>query len=415
MDLEAEQHHADPHPKKSLREAAWKEVNETSQRVRTQWADRYTCKLKTNEWAKPGKYPRVIMDLTCPASLQGFRTSAFLKKAMAAEPLELHGGLIEFCSTPEPEALKAVFEKLLAPPGRFYFVYFSDDSCFSIRHNGRVHIFNVDISSCDASHGEQLFKALEEVTPSVAHADIADVVAQCRMPFSIRSQSFPKRKIKLVPKHTTLYSGVTVTTVANNLGNIFIAIALSEFEFGEDVSMGVTQAAQRAGYIVTCETCSQPEDIQFLKHSPALTTDLYYYPLLNLGVLFRLSGVCKGDLPGRGDIALRARDFQASLVQGAYPRSHFPLVDQLRGPGTPCHDIPDLKFKVVDAGRIVHFTSDAVYKRYRLTPLQIIETDFFGSLGFRDVYTCTGIDAILQLDYGLSALTHTRHQPRGYR
>jgi hypothetical protein len=409
---EGREHHADPHDKRDLRIQAWRELCESGDVVNTghTWLSqgKVNMKFKNAEIAKPGKRPRSIGDLKVPASLAGFRVMGMLKEAQAAEEFEYLGGHMRFVKSPNPHVLEDVFRKLIDPPGRYYFCYFSDDSCFSLRVGSKVLLFNLDISTCDASHGPSVFLQLELNTPVCALADVRVLVDQACAPFVIRSRVCGSReRVVLQPLKPKLYSGSTITTAINNIANQAICVALAQMIYLGPQS--IVDAAARAGYVLTgVEPLLDYSQLQFLKNSPVYDLNGDLRPLLNIGVLLRASGVCHGDLPGRGDLALRARRFQQGLLQGAYPRVSFPLLVNMRsacGGVEPFEESTRIfRYKVDQAEDYPSFkcSADAVYRRYSLTTAQISQVDEdFGRSTFGE---CTANDAlatILSLDYGL--------------
>jgi len=411
---ECEEHHADPHQKKQLRIAAHEDILAENLYFNRNWQSRgrrTEYKLKTMEVAKPGKIPRLIGDLGVHASLQGFRLTSFMKKAMANNVIQHNGGTIHFCPTPDPFCLEEVFDRLIDPPGRYYFVLFSDDSCLAYRLGSEVLRFNVDISSCDASHTESLFMAMRALFPVELQAEVDLLIDQCRAPITVYDRNTRRRKVTLKPKAPRLYSGSTLTTIINNVANIIIAhsISASEITCGGDI----IKAAARTGYIVTCEDCDDWHKLQFLKHSPVRCSDGVVRPLLNIGVLLRLSGRCKGDLPGSKKIPMeaRARAFQASLLHGAYPKARFTLIDEMKaraGVPTPLYDdfvAPLLSYKVVDRVEypVFHVPSHELWQRYGLDAMQIAELECdFASCSYGDHYQASGTNRVLECDYGLT-------------
>jgi hypothetical protein len=417
--LEAEMHHADPHQKRELRIQSWDDVlanNVVHEDVWNLPGTYAIYKMKIFEVAKPGKTARMIGDLGCPASLQGFRLADFMKTAMYLEPLDLMGGTFEFCKEPSPSSLAAVFEKLIDPPGRFFFVYFSDDSCLAVRTKaGKILRFNVDISSCDASHTGQLFEMFVEMHPPRMRRDARKLVEQCMQPITVMDVYNRKRKITFKPKEPRLYSGVTITTVMNNIACQLIGLAIAESEIND--KHDVIKAAAKAGYVVTCDDCENWHELQFLKHSPVLDQDGVIRPLLNIGVLLRLSGTSKGEYPGSSeeDMKLRCDRHQSSLLRGAYPKAHTILVDSLKATcayATQKHKTTELATKAILAYKVVdedsypefYVDSDEVYARYKLTELEVAELDTeFGSCGFAEHYASSGTSKILDKDYGLAS------------
>lgn len=412
---EAEEHHSDPHAKKLLREQAWNELIETGEVSGDTWLRYVTYKMKKDEWAKPGKEPRMIGDLKVPASLLGFRVTKYLKMAMNQKPFEYCGGTIYFCATPSHEELKYVFESLLNPPGRFFFVYFSDDSCLSMRMpDGSVMRGDVDISSCDGSHGPSVFEALVRLADGSAREALRCLVKQCEAPIRIYDlEDSGKRYVQLRPHGPRLYSGSTLTTAINNLANIMIAVSIAEADIRSPSD--VLDAANKAGYIVTYKTTAIFEEVTFLKHSPVRDVHGEWQPVLNIGVLLRMSGVCKFDLPGRGDITARAKAFQRALLQGAYPRTSFTLVDNMKravsGSDPRCDAAAAKTVAKMLAYKVDHtrhslethsFRSEDLYRRYKLLPHEWMELEaVFGQATTGTYYASPAATKILDLDYGL--------------
>lgn len=410
MDEEALQHVDDPHLKRLLRLFTWEEIENNGVMFDHLWLTSVLYKMKIREWAKNGKYPRMIGDLGVAASLQGFRLTHFLKKAQANEPIHHEGVEFEFVKTPDPFVLEKVFNKLINPPGRGYFCYFSDDSCYSVRDsNGDVHTFNVDISSCDSSHGDTLFKALIGTIPNPWKGDMTKLVEQCKLPIRIQDLNNKKNVVILKPTRIRLYSGSTITTAINNLASLLIGVALAESH--ATTSAGLIEAAFKVGYVITCTENETYSDLQFLKNSPVYDTDGVLRPLLNLGVLLRITGTCHDDLPGRKHIPLRQRalNFQRSVLQGAYPRVHFKLIDAMKRQAVEGQFIQDdrieslLRYKVVQNDKYPVFTvsNSELYKRYHLTPLQVEQVELLGQMSYGEHIANPGLSAVLEKDYDL--------------
>jgi hypothetical protein len=409
--LEMLEHYADPHPKKKLRINSKEELEEAGRLYEEYNNDYVTAKLKKDEIAKAGptKLPRIIIDLSVPASLAGFMITKYMKKAVAEHPLSYAGGALTFVASPSVPLMRLVLNNLIDPPGRYSFVCHSDDACFAIRINGMVYTYNLDIKNCDASHTNPLFLALAHLIPPEHREDIMELVRQCKLPIRLHN---PHDKNEFVEFNTTryrLYSGSTLTTIINVLASYLIGKALADHTFTEDdVEKQIENCATSVGYTLSIQRCHIPEDIQFLKHSPALDVCGIYQPVLNLGVLLRLSGTCRGDYPGRGDIRVRAANFQHSLLQGAFPYVDTPFINNMKRVGAPDpvmarHLAPIFEYKIVDP-QIIVLTTDALFKRYRLTELEILEMMEF-SLSTVGQYTSnSGANKILLADYELEAV-----------
>jgi hypothetical protein len=332
---------------------------------------------------------------------------------MANCVFEINGGIIEFCPKPSPSSLERIFKLLIDPPmgKRFYFVYFSDDSCISFRnHLGVVVRCNVDISSCDASHTQHLFNEMRTLLKGEANKNINQLIDQLRSPFTVKSADGPEKAL-LQPTTERLYSGSTLTTITNNLANISIAVGISETNLTGCVD--VVKGAREVGYIVTCQDASADYSLlQFLKHSPCYDTDGELRAVLNVGVVLRLSGTCKGDLPGKRTIPLkqRAESMQAALIQGAAPYTSYTLVDNMKVRGVATKATTrivanELAYKVVqEESPIRCFTDQEIFRRYNLTREEIAQVNEFGTMGFEQGVSGSAFDKILDLDYGLKTV-----------
>lgn len=406
----ARDHHADSHLKKQLRIQAWEELLETGDVATPLWLRYVTYKMKKNEWAKPLKYARMIGDLGVAASLQGFGITKYMKQGMA-KPFHYKGGIIFFCSKPDQDLLTYVFSELVAPSGTYFFVCFSDDACYSVRTPDGVKTFNLDISKCDASHGPAIFDAFKRLAGPRLQDDLQKLVTQCETPIRIYDKDTRRNFVQLRPRVPVLYSGSTITTSINNLANFLIASSIVDNRASDPKSL--IAAARLVGYILTITECPRVEDIQFLKYSPVLDVNGVWRPVLNPGVLLRLSGVCNGDLPGRGPLQPRAVAFQKALLQGAYPRTKWPLIDNMKEQVSLARDDyfelsqevlrPRLEYKVGNWEETHSFHSADVYRRYNLTSSEMDELDnCFGRAQFGEQFTSSGASKILKLDYGLS-------------
>jgi len=155
------------------------------------------------------------------------------------------------------------------------------------------------------------------------------------------------------------------------------------------------------------DECCKPEDLQFLKCSPCKDIHGVYRPVLNLGVLLRLSGTCKGDLPGRGDWTKRAAKFQGSLLHGYMTCARWPMLDAMRK-RYPLEKIngvyqfekhEELDWKMNGGG---NFTDAAVLARYDLSDIEVEDVSkFFNETNIGQTIGNDGLSKILAKDYGL--------------
>jgi hypothetical protein len=343
--------------------------------------------------------------------------TSMLKKAQDETEMEFNGGVAVFCKSPDPHQLAKHFRNLYDPPGKFYFVYFSDDSCLAMRQpDGSVKWYNLDISSCDASHGPGLFKALRSVVPDgQCRRDMDILIRQCSAPLKIVSRVNPNHKIKLIPTVPKLFTGSTITTAINNLANLLICLSITTTydpnsptdPSGQNLSM--VEAAANCGYILTgCKPLEIFEDVQFLKHSPIFDCNGNIQPMLNFGVLLRASGTCEGDLPGHGDILERARAFQRGLLLGSYPYASFELLTEMRnamGLG-PIVTSDVFEWKVLsDVSYPAFFVpTENIMKRYRLDAEDYASLLDFARSDVSTFYSSPGATKVLSVDYGMETI-----------
>lgn len=410
-------HAEDPHPKKALRVNAKKQLTLEaigSQRI---WVKRNTIcvKLKLNEWAKKNKYPRLIGDIGVSGSLQGFIITMMMKEALFEKPIVFDDYCFQFIKKPGTKELTQAFTSLLQPQYKGYMCYFSDDSCLTrFDSKGRQRIFNMDISSCDTSHGPQLFEALIKITPKNHQDEMKVLIEQLKC--YIRVHNIDDRQIHLVLRalDPILFSGSTVTTLINNLASIIIGWEVMNAEFNDIEDLEC--APHKVGYIVTFQECETMHDIQFLKHSPVLDSNGILRPLLNLGVFLRASGTCKGDLPGKSSDSFedRARQFQYSLISGMYPRTNFRLKENMLK-HTLFHQHEKIERRIRE---LLEYTvavdpddppfdvsEEQLYARYRFSPDECYSvSEEFGNSGYSHFTANQALSVILKKDYDLECL-----------
>lgn len=420
----AKHRHAEPHPKKGLRMAAWQEMQHDGVYASPVWLTNCTGKLKTNEWAKPGKIPRLIGDLGVVASLEGFDVAERLK-GLYQDMKHLLGMRIDIVKGANTEKLTNILRTAAQPPTKYYGAFFSDDGVITIHDGKNTRYFLVDISKCDTSH-HSIFKAFVQSTPEELQGALVRCVKQLQRPFVVRSTVDTRVKIKLKQKtgEPTLFSGSTITTAINDFSmiNIFRQVILD----GATEAIGISEAARKVGYILTVEEVDHCSKLQFLKHSPVRCADGRLHAVLNPGVFLRASGVCKGDLPilakgkEKKDLAIRAAHFQRALLQGMYPRISCPFVDNCKrstGISTPDEAFTSLiqkemAYKTFTREETIVTTDQEFFKRYNLTDSQMADLHQFSAGRYSQFFNTPGLAAVLLLDYGLTTTTRDTDLPR---
>lgn len=423
--LEAELHVSDPHPKKVPREEAMAEIKNLGLDGHKIWTDpgrrTVAAKFKKDEWAKPGKAGRAIIDVGINASLQGFRLAMRLK-AIQSIPMNLVHGTSVFCKEASTKTVAKHFENALNPTKTYYYTYSSDDGMFSVKTRRLgVQPFNLDISACDQSQ-LQTYQLAYNLTPPCFHKDIDCLVEQCKQPIQIRSRTKKRDKKVIVqfvnpdgtPAFREFSGSVFFTTPNNNLAQMLITCELDEQPWDEaesidDLKRMIRDAYYRAGFLVSIEHCDDFHKLQFLKMSPVIDTQKRLRALLNPGVLMRASGVCRGDLPGRGPLIKRAEAFQQSLLTGMYSRVNFNLIAAMRDRvkhAKPTKKITDtinnlLLHKAHHDDEQFEVSDTEVYARYELSDAEIAELNHCGrNAGYGTRIHSKAAAKIIKADYG---------------
>lgn len=397
-----------PHPKRKLRALALKEIDDHGQ-AGDYWSSSVWWKMKLDEYAKPGKYPRVIVDLGVAASLEAAAWIERAKKSIADKILRYNGWVYVFCGTPEPDLvmkyMDMIWHNRLDADG--YHLVFSDDSVIATYVDGDWRVFNADISTCDASHTSSLFAFLMDFFD--APESVRDVLNKQVMA-DIRVGVKKAPPVFMRPRGFYLQSGSVMTTLINTIAQLVMFSCLCSRTY--NVEADIIRAAADTGYVITLERCILYEDIQFLKMSPTRSISGSYHACLNLGVILRASGTCRGDVPKfrkRRCLEVDALHFQHNLMSGMLNRIYHEHLNLLSPYGV---DRSEYKLKIAQeyvnairymtAGPCIAYNDD-IYRRYRLTTSEIAELNyFFANTKYGDVAYGTSIDKILSKDYGLS-------------
>lgn len=410
-------HHADVHPKRALRirahlEALQQSLHQPGPRLNR---ERVVVKFKV-EVAKAGKVPRTIVDLGCMASLVGAWLASTLKKAMAANPLRAPGLEARFVPDATYRSLKAGFDFLRNAPERYNVILFSDDAAISVRDGNTIRYYDLDISSCDKSHGAAIFNLVRAACPMHLRHELEWLLAQLRATLRIRHPNLATREcFDVRPICETLYSGSVLTTLINNIAVMLIALAIADAQATTVEEM--KRAAESVGYIVTLKEHEQFEQVQFLKHSPARDVNGEYQPLLNFGVYARAAGVTWGELPNPSlPLRERAAHQQAALLKCMWPNTHFPALTRARTLYSEplLANITSVRSQHTHAHEPegwpeLHFDDSAVLGRYGLTDITAIAQFLALPPGYQ--FNHPDIAHTLQVDYELDTVIDPPHSP----
>jgi len=326
-----------PHPKIKERLQALEKVILDSRLYHETFVVEVLGKIKIEELAKPGKYPRLFTSLGSTSILKAGFLIDIVKECMRHTPGFLE---MDFIKSPDYDDLSRVFANLINPTNG-YFCFFSDDSSVALQTADEgVWRSNLDISSCDGSHTKFIFDVLRFLCGGESRFKeaIGALVSQLLKNLVIKSYTgFKERKVVLKPLFPCLYTGTTGTTIINNIANWLIGKCLELVLKGQRPKFSecrqlILKVAEDCGYILTVDECHFVEQLQFLKHSPVWTGE-QFVPILNIGVILRIFGSCWGDLPynkKRDTFEGAAYTWNRCLTQSLVHAGNHILTDMLR-------------------------------------------------------------------------------------
>jgi hypothetical protein len=396
-----------PHKKRLARVAALNDIDQNNGYVSDAWLDWCEWKFKNDEYAKPSKYGRIIVDLGITASLQGAYISDACKKHFGDKDIILDDCLFHFVSKPSPEALSNAFDLLMNYTRyRLVLIVFSDDASIGFLEGGVWRYANLDFSSCDSSHTRFMFESMftafdfpEEFRKALSGQILANI--KILNP----DKNLSEKPIYLRPKGMYLQSGITITTLMNTYAWYCCFHAMThDMRKLEDV----VDITRKVGYITTIDYCQISEELTFLKANPVKCACCQVYrPVMNLGVIFRASGVCRQFLPGRRKHSLeeRAKKFQSELMNGLLCGIDSKTLNKLNPRSTNKHiTYLGAQSNNLHTQRVVHtYTDEELFKRYNLTSDDISSlNNDLDSSGFGTVCYSHAVSVILQKDYGFA-------------
>lgn len=396
------------HPKRALRMAAWEQIECAGCQhwePGTYSDSSVKLKLKPLEWGKPGKYGRIICDMSTEASLRAGWLVESVKEAMSKTPLETGNGKCIFVKSPHIGNLGELFALLMSEPT---FLYFSDDAVVSVPYiqNGAVklHFANIDISGCDSSQSGHVFKACLDLVPVTMRPHMEAMIAQCARHAQAGEG---QRKLSVQPIEYFEYSGSLLTTTLNNVASSTIGLQILENFPTLSLHACKRELEKRvnsSGWKCTVEHCASVSEVQFLKCSPTVTYDGRVAAFLNFGVILRCIGQKSWDLPGSGCKRARAELFNSALVRGMMHAGNTSLLRTLQRRFSvecaPQYNSDAVKH--LDGGTQDELFDPACYQRYGLSAGSYQELlDLISESEFGDLIDCEASRTILRVDYGL--------------
>lgn len=274
------------------------------------------------EVAKFGKVPRLFVsyDAGC---MYANEMPEYMKVSMDGAyylPGEDFDMCVHIMAKPKSDSLEKIFASLIEATCRDNFVQvviYSDDSCYAGMIQGKSFAYNVDISSCDSSNMGLVFGLTGTLLARFNLSRALGLVSQCMKPIHVKNPDDPNGLEEFIFSFFGPFegSGTVLTTILNHIASALIAGAIADQirklmirlrrdgqEVGkEDIEGCIISGAAHVGHVVTLGICgefSQPmfEKIQFLKHSPLLSTEGTWVPALNYGCMLRSLGKCDNDL-----------------------------------------------------------------------------------------------------------------------
>lgn len=388
-----------PHPKKQLRIATWQECHLNGLHGKQAWMYRtVTWKLKLMEWARFGKIGRIIVDLGTAASLQGGTMCEKIKE-WQSKPRERNGCYIQFIKKSTYSELKGMFDKLLSSLYRFMIFIFSDDAMACVYDGLNRRWLELDISSCDKSHTEEMFLSYFDVcnVPDVYRGIFRE---QIMANIIVRNPEVQSEKIELVPLNMYLQSGSGLTTSLNTHCWMFLFYVVSELGVS-DVN-DILQVFADCGYDITCEIREKFEQCTFLKHNPVICSCCgQYQPVMNIGAILRASGVAKFTFPGKGSLEEKAINHQSCVMNGLLKGVINDTLSMLN-PQTTNEEVISYYAQFRDP-ETHHFSDENLFARYEFSAIDIsqLRSDILSVSRLGMTCYSEQADRIFRRDYGM--------------
>ncbi len=410
------------HPKRKLRQAAHAMLMHLGHHGSLTWfAPHQNGKVKgcvkRVETLGDDKLTRMYVDMGVSSSLLGSYATEYMKKAIGDVDIPIGDGHVHFITTADQGKVDKVLKKVWNPPGKWFYVCFSDDAAYGVRTVTGVRVFELDISKCDASHVGDVFSALINTFPEPYSGVLQRLTRQCEATLKIKSAHNRKVKVELTPRTPRLYSGSTLTTLINSFASLTIGLTIGGKKIGSDGSEILRMVKENTGYVMRGGEVFDIEGLTLLKYHLVKRDDIRvenfwdnYIAHLCTGVLLRTSGRTHNPLPGKRDsLEQRGAEYQSALIQGLYPYTNWDLLDAMR---TNLHTprkkiVQHVERQIVKSYRRptkINYTVNvpSLLKRYQLTDVEYNYMKELFRIGKCGEIGCSATTAILKLDYSLN-------------
>jgi hypothetical protein len=409
-----------PHKKQKLRQDEVEKLEKSHIWCETMWTLYVNWKIKYLEIAKVNKDPRIIVDCAIPNSLPRVHFSESFKKHIADKEIDVNGVRVMFCSNVSPAGVQRGLHWLSMASSNIAIVYYSDDAVIRIGNQ----YYNVDIASNDSSHNRDSLNFYCDVSCmssenrenflAIIFAKIKLTNPDKQMDNEHRVRMRTQQKCFIRPISGLLPSGIGDTTVINDLQYPRLAYAISKCveRYGANRRM-IHIAGATFGFRFTTEVCDRVEKIQFLKMSPSRN---FGRVIPNLGMLFRYSGCCEGNVVVPDAYKNHKYEFYQSLLTYGYFKffMYKPLLKLC-----PYYDVLHkdeelyrANIRKIDMNWVMwdhrleqqlELTPEDVYGRYNLTTSDISHfEELLNSTGIGKLIWCNLVDIVLKADYGHS-------------
>lgn len=403
------------HHKKFLRQIYangldWKPVGYTGLENTVLNLKRETCKF--------GKAPRLFMAYVA-ACMVANELPEFVKEFLDGDYFVGNGSFefsIRVFAKRRPDDIQDFFrDAYLLPEGEGLIAIYSDDSCLIYRRGGVLHMYNVDISSCDASQRDFPFH-LVYLLMGCFNKEMAELlVKQCMVPMHLEAQQEGACELKINVDGPFEGSGTVLTTILNHVSCYSGWWVFTELTKGtkNPTVTDIELAFATVGHKVSVTKCVCFEDIQFLKYSPMFGENGKVYAVKNDGAILRNFGGVEGDLTHTScNIPLsmwksmnwseRMECYLSNIIEGFKNEPSTPIMQALRtrfnrvvGPIEP-------EFHRMERDEVCNINIDVAswLRRYRCTSqdLQVLVAQL-SHAEFGTFYSSVAMDSILTRDY----------------
>lgn len=387
-----------PHSKQKMRLNTYLNSLQDGSIVSFSLGSKYVdVKCKYPEIAKPNKNIRLIIDCRIGRSLIGSLYMSCLKHHVGDREFVYGSCRFIFITGPKTDIMMHYFHELARPSNLKLLVVFSDDACFS---DGTVY-GNADISSCDVTHSDSHYEWCRYMWQFPEFID-KHLTEQQFGTHVVVNPHDSTQKIRFRPRRRKQQSGSTFTS----LWNVELWRMIAHYWGHNEVDL--VEAAYECGVVITVEYARKFGDLQFLKFSPVRDVTGTWRAVMNPGVLFRMSGRMKNDIPVKykgkriPSFQQRCDIAQSQLVNGYLQYFACPELLHLK-PIRTVQEVYTDDFKIRDiVSDSYTFTLSALVERYDATTTEVAQlSEQLSRCRTNTIVYNPLVSKILNKDYGI--------------